>query len=127
MIKSTLAVFAIVAIASMMGAASVAPAYADTLIVDEVTQITPPTFQFYQTICNVYPVYLTLTSTTTYQEWDDNKINRLTVTNIVITDTVGDTIGTGTETRTETWAYNNSPLKVLVTDDNQFSCSNGQS
>jgi len=127
MIRPTLAVFAIVAIAAMMGAASVAPAYAANLIVDTVTNIAPPTFQFYQTICNVYPVYLTLTSTTTDQKWDNNKEYRLTVTNIIFTDTVGDTIGTGTETRTETWEFQNSPLKVLVTDDNQFSCSNGQS
>ena len=37
MIRPILAVFAIVAIAAMMGASTVAPAYADTLIVDEVT------------------------------------------------------------------------------------------
>jgi len=127
MIKPILAVFAIVAVAAMMGAVSVAPAYAATLIEDTVTNLAPPTYKFYQTICNVYPVYLTLTSTINDQKWDNNKEYRLTVTNIIFTDTVGDTIGTGTATRSETWEFQNSPLKVIVADDNQFSCSNGQS
>jgi len=125
--QTTLAVFAIVAIAAMMGAASVAPAYAATVIEDINTSIAPPTFQFYQTICNAYPVYLTLTSTLNEKLWDNDKEQRVTVTNIIFTDTVGDTIGTGTATRNEIVNFQSTPVEALVIDDNQFSCSNGQS
>ena len=79
MIRPILAVFAIVAIAVMMGAASVAPAYAAELLVNEVTKNTV-SFPFFIPICDTFPVILTMTTTITDKRWDNNKTSLRRIT-----------------------------------------------
>ena len=112
MIKPTLAVFAIVAIAAMMGAASVAPAYAAKLLVYEtiISEIEP--FPFPAEVCEVKPVLMFQTTITKVHIWDSGKVKIYEKTAITFEDMDGNIVGQGSGETNEMTKVDKLPKEI---------------
>ena len=101
-----LSVFAIVAVAAMMGVASIAPAYAAQKLVDDKINIEGsfPSFQ-----CGV-PVDINFKNTGQVTIWDNGKFNAKVFTNYVLTDLNGDKVGVAHDTFSEVGEFGDLPI-----------------
>jgi len=123
----TLAVFAIVAIAAMMGAASVAPAYAAKLEVNT-TDVIEVNFPFPASveICGETSVEMIVVITTKLHMWDTGKVKLHQETATTFTDADGNIIGTGKSVLNEMTKADKLPMSISQ-ENNKFSCTNGES
>ncbi len=126
MIRPTLAVFAIVAIAAMMGAASVAPAYAAKLLVNETTVSEMGPYPYPAEICGVKPVILFQTTVTKVHMWDTGKVKLHEETFITFEDMDGKIIGQGSGVLNEITNVDKLPLEISR-DNGKLKCTNGES
>jgi len=126
MIKPTLAVFAIVAIAAMMGAASVAPAYAVKLLVNETTVSELGPFPFPAEVCGEKPVVMLETKITKVYMWDTGKVKLHEETYINFEDMDGNIVGQGSGVLDEMTKVDKLP-KDISHENTKFKCVNGES
>ena len=128
MIRPTLAVFAIVAIAAMMGASSVAPAYAAKPIVNTNDKVGPIEFPFPASveICGVTNLTFLTTLITNFKEWANGKIKMHLVTQTSFVDQDGNVVAAGTAVANEISKSDNTHPKITQ-DNTSFSCTNGES
>jgi len=125
MIRPILAVFAIVAIGVMMGAASVAAAPVTlTKNVNETVEL--PSANFFP-ICDTDSVIMLTTTIISNKEWSNGKKNFQQITMTEFTDDEGNTIGKGTATRSKVTEVNPLPVRIIVQDTFHFNCINGAS
>jgi len=127
MIRPTLAVFAIVAVAAMMGAASVAPAYAAKLEVNT-TDVNSVDFPFPASveICGATYVTMSVTITTKLHMWDTGKVKLHQVTATTFTDADGNILGTGKAVFNEITKAGKLPMSISQ-ENIKYSCTNGES
>jgi len=130
MIRPILAVFAIVAIAAMMGAASVAPAYAavtlevnDIDIGEQKENTGFPSAAFRCGENNLTHIFQTTKIT---KEWSNNKLSSQTITKTEFFNSGGDSVMKGMETRSEVGEFFEKPFKTITQDNNKFWCTNGE-
>jgi len=125
--QTTLAVFAIVAIAAMMGAATVAPAYAAKLEVNntDVSEMDYP-FPASVVICGATSVTQHSVITMKVHMWDTGKVKLHQVTATTFIDSEGNIVGTGKSVLNEITNTDKLPLKISHEND-KFSCTNGES
>ena len=126
MITPTLAVFAIVAITTMMGASLVAPAYAAKLIVNETDVVEMEPFQSSAEVCGVKPVVMYQTTTTKVYIWDTGKVELRQVTGITFEDMDGNIVGQGSGVLNKITKVDKLPLEITQ-ENNKFRCTNGES
>jgi len=125
--QTTLAVFAIVAIAAMMGASTVAPAYAAKLTVNT-TDVAEMDFPYPASveICGATSVKMLVVITTKLHMWDTGKVKLHQETATTFTDADGNIIGTGKSVLNEMTKANKLPMSISQ-ENNKFSCTNGES
>ena len=125
--QTTLAVFAIVAIAAMMGAATVAQAYAAKLEVNttDVVEVNFP-FPAFVEICGETSVEMIVVITTKLHMWDTGKVKLHQETATTFTDADGNIIGTGKAVLNEMTKADKLPMSISQ-ENNKFSCTNGES
>jgi len=126
MIKPTLAVVAIVAIATMMGAASVAPVYAAELEVNETYVEEMGPYPFPAEVCGVQSVVMLQTTITKVYIWDTGKVQLHQKTFFNFEDIDGNIIGQGFGELNEMTKVDKLP-KDISEENNKFKCTNGAS
>ncbi len=126
MSRTTLAVFAIVAIAVMMGAASVAPAYAAKLEVNRTDVMEMEPYLFPAEVCGVLPVVMLQTTITKVYIWDTGKVKLEQKTYFTFEDLDDNIVGQGFGKLNEITKVDKLP-KDISQENNRFKCTNGAS
>ena len=104
--KNVMSVFAIVAVAAMMGAASIAPAYAATKLVDDKID-NSGSFAGFE--CGV-PVTINFDQTGHVTVWDNGKFNAKIFTKYVLDDLNGDKVGVAHDTFSQVGEFGDLPF-----------------